>query len=64
MTIKQLKQAIADLPDHMDVFIGKRSTEFGYGLVNTAKVKKIDFYDSESDEKPLASDDAFVLEEE
>lgn len=64
MTIKQLKQAIADLPDHMDVFIGERSTEFGYGLVNTAKVKKIDFYDSESDETPLASDDAFVLEEE
>jgi len=64
LTIKQLKQAIADLPDHMDVFIGEKSTEFGYGLVNTAKVKKIDFYDSESDEIPLASDDAFVLEED
>lgn len=64
MTIKQLKQAIADLPDHMDVFIGEKSTDFGYGLVNTARVKKIDFYDSESDETPLASDDAFVLEEE
>ncbi len=64
MTIKQLKQAIADLPDHMDVFIGERSTEFAYGLVNSASVKKIDFYDSESDETPLASDNAFVLEEE
>lgn len=64
MTIKQLKQAIADLPDHMDVFIGIRLTEFDYGAVNSAYVKKIDFYDSESDETPLASDDVFVLDEE
>lgn len=64
MTIKQLKQAIADLPDNMDVFIGLRLTEFDYGLVNSAYVKKIDFYDSESDETPLASDDVFVLEED
>lgn len=64
MTIKQLKQAISDLPDNMDVFIGERSTEFAYGLVNSAGVKKIDFYDSVSDETPLSSNDVFVLEEE
>lgn len=64
MTIKQLKQAIVDLPDNMDVFIGIRLTEFDYGSVNSAYVKKIDFYDSESDETPLASYDVFVLEED
>ncbi len=41
MTIAQLKQAIADLPDDMDVFIGE--VEFGEGLApaNNAEVKII-----------------------
>ena len=63
MTIKKLKEIIKDLPDHMDVFIGERSTEFAYGLVNSVRVDQIDFYDSECSEIPLSHDTVFILEE-
>jgi len=44
MTIKELKQAIADLPDDMDVYIGERLTMYEYVLVNSLRVGEIDFY--------------------
>ncbi len=43
MTIKELREAIKDLPDNMEVFMYERQTEFAYGLVNSAKVKEIKF---------------------
>lgn len=63
MTVKQLKEAIADLPDTMDVFVAERKTEFAYGLVNDAYVKRIDFME-EPDGKVLSSDNCLVLDEE
>lgn len=50
MKIAQLKQAIADLPDDMDVFIGERLTEESVGLVNSARVQKISVSDEETEE--------------
>lgn len=41
MTIKELKEKIECLPDNMQVFIAERLTDFSYGLVNGANVKKI-----------------------
>ena len=64
MTIKQLKEAIKDLPDNMDVFIDERITDFTYGLVNNATVREIDFYEDHGDEKPLARDKVLVLSED
>ncbi|UXD67721.1 hypothetical protein MUK51_10810 [Sphingobacterium faecium] len=43
MTVKELKQAIADLPDHMDVFMEEMETGFQFGLVNSAVVQEINF---------------------
>lgn len=47
----------------MDVFIAERKTEFTYGLVNSAFVKKINFVE-EPDGEVLAQDNVLVLDEE
>ncbi|MDV3661638.1 hypothetical protein CMU70_14380 [Elizabethkingia anophelis] len=66
MTVKQLKEKIANLPDNMEVFIGERVTEYSYGLVNSAEVKMILFYDMEDpdNEDIQAKDEVLVLTEE
>lgn len=63
MTVKELKEKIANLPDSMDVFVAERKTEFTYGLVNSASVKKINFMEEPYGEV-LAQDDVLVLDEE
>jgi len=63
MNVKQLKIAIKDLPDNMDVFVAERKTEFAYGLVNSARVKKINFVE-EPDGEVLAQDNVLILDEE
>lgn len=62
MKVKELKEKIANLPDSMDVFVAERKTEFTYGLVNSAFVKKIDFVEEPGGEV-LAQDNVLVLEE-
>lgn len=39
MTVKQLKKAIEDLPDNMDVMIEKYEDEFNIHLLESATVK-------------------------
>jgi len=63
MTVKELKEKIENLPDSMDVFVAERKTEFTYGLVNSAFVKKIDFVEEPGGEV-LAQDNVLVLDEE
>ena len=63
MNIKALKKAIEHLPDHMDVFVGERLTEFKYGLVNSTTVKEINFME-EPDGEPMATDTVFILMED
>ena len=63
MTIKELKEKIATLPDNMEVFVSERKTEFAYGLVNSAYVKMIAFVD-EPEGEVLAQGNVFVLDEE
>lgn len=66
MTVKKLKEILKDLPDHMAVYVGKRTTEHSRGLINTAEVQKIIFYDEDDPEnKDLqATVQAFVVSEE
>lgn len=66
MTVKELKEKLKDVPDTMEVFIGERVTEFNYGLVNSAGVKNVLFYDDgdPDNEDVQAYDDVFVLTEE
>jgi len=63
MNVKQLKEELSKYPDTMDVFVDVRLTEFRYGLLNSAKVKLIDFME-DPDSKPLASEDVVVLSED
>lgn len=63
MNIKELKEKIKDLPDLMDVFVCERKTEFTYGLVNSAFVKKINFME-EPDGEVLAQEPVLLLDEE
>lgn len=63
MTVKELKEKIANLPDNMDVFVAERKTEFTYGLVNSAFVKEINFVEDPYGEV-VAQDYALVLDEE
>jgi len=66
MTVKELKEKIENLPDNMEVFIAERKTEFAYGLVNSAYVKEITFYEegNESDEDVQAKDTVLIIDEE
>ncbi len=65
MTVKELKNKLANYPDSMMVFIGPRITGFSYGLLNTVCCKEIIFSEEpESQEGVLASDTVVILDEE
>lgn len=63
MNIRELKEIIKDLPDNMDVFIDERISEFTYGLVNSAIVKKINMKE-DPDGEVLATEKVLLLSEE
>jgi hypothetical protein len=63
MKIKELKEKIKNLPDNMDVFVAERKTEFAYGLINSAIVKKINLVE-DPDGEVLAQENVFILDEE
>jgi hypothetical protein len=64
MNVKQLREALEKYPDHMDVFIGARLTEFKYGLLNGVRATAVEFSEDPFDESPLCQDTAVILEEE
>lgn len=69
MTVKQLKEKLAQYPDDMDVFVAERKTEFTYGLVNSVRKDEIiftenpDFADFGEDEVQ-ARDTVVIIDEE
>ena len=63
MTILELKEKIANLPDSMEVFIHQDNDEFYFSLVETAKVSEVEFSE-ESDSEKLAKDKVFLLTDE
>lgn len=62
MTVKELKQKLENLPDNMDVFVDERATDFQYGLVNSALVRRIELKE-EPGSVALASEKVLVLSE-
>lgn len=64
MTVKQVREALASLPDNMEVFIAERKTEFSYGLVNSISMREINFKESPDDDEVLATDTVVVFDEE
>lgn len=63
MTVGELKQVLDSVPDHYDVFMDERVTEFTYGVVNSAEVKTVDFMEEPRGEI-LATGVVLVLSEE
>jgi hypothetical protein len=63
MTVKELKAKLDNLPDDMYVLMDERLSEFKYGLVNSARVIKIDFHEGPSGEV-LSTEDLLVLSED
>lgn len=49
--------------ENLDVFVGERKTEFGYGLINSAQKKRIGFQEDVGDEI-IAEDDVIILSED
>lgn len=63
MTVKELKEKLATLPDDMDIYVAPRKTEFAYGLINSVYVREITFSE-DPDDSPLAEDTVVVIDEE
>lgn len=63
MTVKQLKQKLKNVPDHMDIFIRQTdNSDFDISPVEEAKIVKASF--SEDTGPVLAKDDVFLLSDE
>lgn len=60
MNIKQLKAAIANVPDHVDVCIKQTIDEYPISQVEKASVVKAS-YSEEPNGKVLAKDKVFLL---
>ena len=63
MNIKELKEKIKDLPDHVQVFLDERITDFRYGLLESANLKEIKFSET-PDGEDLAEDEVLILSED
>ena len=64
MTVKKLKEELNKFPDHMEVFMAERKTEFAYGLVNSVRSDEINFIEDPYDDEVLARDTVIILDEE
>lgn len=62
MNVKQLKEAIKDLPDNMDVMIYETFSEFTHTTAERAEVEDVGFYE-EPGGKKLASEKCLVIRE-
>jgi hypothetical protein len=60
MNIKELKEKIANLPDHMDVFIEQTDLEYPKSMAQNADVKELVFQDG----RLKAKDECFVITDE
>lgn len=62
MTVKELKTAINDLPNDMDVMIVQERDEEGlYSMAETAKVRSVTFQDQDIPEEEWADLDCLVI---
>lgn len=65
MTVKELKERLKKYPEHLEVFIAERKTEFQFGLINLVKLDFINFYECVGDEEPLAENvEVVIIDEE
>lgn len=62
MNVKQLKEELAKYPDHYEVFLADRKTEFKYGLANSVRSEYIQFMEDPGGD-PLAEDTVLIIDE-
>lgn len=62
MKVKDFKN-LPDEFDSLDVFMSERTTDFTYGLVNSFRIKEINFSE-EPDGEVLAREKVLILDEE
>ena len=60
MNIKELKSLINNLPDNAEIYFGERQTVYDYGLINSAKIRDIDF---ENENGEMIKKTALLLDE-
>jgi hypothetical protein len=63
MTVKQLKKHLETQPDSLEVYLGERTTDFGYAPLETVEVRVIPFQEEPSG-KALSRDTVLILSEE
>lgn len=64
MTLGEFKKKTEGYPDHLELFIDERLTEFKYGLVNSIEKKVIGFMEDPFDTEPKAKAEVIVFSEE
>lgn len=64
MTVGELKQKIADLPDQMDVMIYQTNEESLYGMSQKAEVEDVTFGDEDMDRDEWAIEKCLVITDE
>ncbi len=64
MTVKKLKEILADVPDDMEVFIHQNENDFTHSLAETAEMKKLKFSEGDGSKKPVAYEDVFIISDE
>ncbi len=62
MKVKDFKNLPKEF-DNLDVFMSERTTDFTYGLVNSFRIKEINFSE-EPDGEVLAREKVLILDEE
>jgi hypothetical protein len=63
MTVKQLRDKLCNYPEHWEVYLDERKTEFTYGLLNTVSEREITILESE-DGEDFPEKDVVVLSED
>jgi len=64
MTVKELKAAIADLPDDMDVLLHQHNDESHFSMSEKAEVRTIKFEDAEMDPEEWADLECLCITDE
>ncbi len=61
MNVKQLKQILEGLPDHLEVYLFDEDAEFPCRAIESAEAREVEYREDSSTPEPLAKDRALVL---
>lgn len=64
MTVKKLKELLADVPDDMEVFIHQNENDFSHSLAESAQMRPLKFTDRSGPVPLVAYDQCFIISDE